>query len=57
MTKSEKLLQCIPKDQYVMVNDIKTRYWQAGNTGRVIVLIHGFAAAVEDSIFNINELA
>ena len=44
-------------DQYVMVNNIKTRYWQAGNKGPVIVLIHGFAASVEDWIFNINQLA
>lgn len=46
-----------PKDQYVKVGDINTRYWQVGTKGSAIVLIHGFAASVEDWALNVNALA
>lgn len=45
------------RDYYIIVGDIRTRYWQVGDEGAAIVLIHGFAAAVEYWKLNISELA
>ena len=47
----------IPQDKYVEVNGIKTRYWTAGDSGPVILLVHGFAASVEYWMYNFSELA
>lgn len=45
------------EDKYIKVGNINTRYWQAGNNGPVIVLVHGFAASVEYWQYNILSLA
>ncbi len=38
----------LPKDQYININGINTRYWSAGKEGKpAVILIHGFAASVE----------
>lgn len=46
-----------PIDQYITVNGIKTRYWQQGDSGPTIILVHGFVASVEYWTYNIAELA
>jgi pimeloyl-ACP methyl ester carboxylesterase len=47
----------IPQDKYVKVGDINTRYWSLGDTGPVVLLIHGFASSVEYWMANIDQLA
>lgn len=44
-------------DKYVTINNIKTRYWQLGDKGSPILLIHGFAGSVEHWMENIEALA
>ena len=46
-----------PEDQYIKVGGINTRYWQAGNRGNCIILIHGLGASVEVWMHNIAALA
>jgi len=47
----------IPHDMYIKVGDINTRYWTLGDTGPIVLLIHGFASSVEYWMANINQLA
>lgn len=47
----------LPQDRYVKVGSVNTRYWQAGDTGSVVILIHGFPASLESWGKNINALA
>lgn len=49
-------MQSIP-DQFVTVNGYKTRYWELGDSGSVILLLHGFALSVDIWEQNIRELA
>lgn len=44
-------------DKYVNINGINTRFWQAGNKGTPILLIHGFVESVEYWQENIAALA
>ncbi len=44
-------------DRYTEISGIRTRYWQAGETGPAVVLIHGIASSVEDWEANIAALA
>jgi 4,5:9,10-diseco-3-hydroxy-5,9,17-trioxoandrosta-1(10),2-diene-4-oate hydrolase len=38
----------LPKDEYISVDGINTRYWSAGKEGKpAVILIHGFGASVE----------
>jgi 4,5:9,10-diseco-3-hydroxy-5,9,17-trioxoandrosta-1(10),2-diene-4-oate hydrolase len=46
-----------PKDQYVNVKGVNTRYWTAGDKGPVLLLIHGFGLSVEIWQHNIEPLA
>ena len=46
-----------PRDQFIQVGQIKTRYWASGDHGTAVVLVHGIGASIEDWIFNINALA
>jgi pimeloyl-ACP methyl ester carboxylesterase len=46
-----------PKDLYIQVGDIKTRYWEAGDTGSPVVLIHGLGGLVEHWEHNITVLS
>ncbi len=49
-------MEIIP-DSYIVVNGYKTRYWQLGQSGSVLLLLHGFAFSVEVWEHNIKELA
>jgi len=46
-----------PQDQYVKVGDINTRFWQAGDTGSAVVLVHGLGGSIENWERNIDALA
>ncbi len=47
----------IPEDLYVRVAGINTRYWQMGNRGSTIVLLHGGTGSIEFWLYNIAALA
>jgi pimeloyl-ACP methyl ester carboxylesterase len=46
-----------PQDKFVQVGNINTRYWDLGQSGIPIVLVHGIIASVEYWEKNIFELA
>jgi pimeloyl-ACP methyl ester carboxylesterase len=47
----------IPNDRYIRVNGINTRYWQMGDFGSKIILLHGGNGSIEFWLYNIPELA
>jgi pimeloyl-ACP methyl ester carboxylesterase len=47
----------IPQDRYVQVNGINTRYWQMGERGSQIILLHGGNGSIEFWLYNLPELA
>jgi pimeloyl-ACP methyl ester carboxylesterase len=46
-----------PKDQYVNVGNINTRFWAAGDKGTAVILLHLGGGSVEDWVYNVNALA
>ncbi len=47
----------IPPDLYISVNGINTRYWQMGESGSTIILLHGGSGSIEYWLYNIAVLA
>ena len=47
----------LPPDLYVVVNGINTRYWQMGDRGSKIVLLHGGNGSIEFWLYNLAALA
>jgi pimeloyl-ACP methyl ester carboxylesterase len=47
----------IPEDRFVNVNGINTRYWQMGDRGSKIILLHGGNGSIEFWLYNISVLA
>ena len=47
----------LPPDRYVLVNGINTRYWQLGERGSKIILLHGGNGSIEFWLYNIATLA
>jgi pimeloyl-ACP methyl ester carboxylesterase len=47
----------LPADQYLQVNGINTRYWQLGDSGTNIILLHGGNGSIEFWLYNIARLA
>lgn len=47
----------IPEDRYIQVNGINTRYWQMGDTGSQVILLHGGNGSIEFWLYNIAVLA
>jgi pimeloyl-ACP methyl ester carboxylesterase len=45
------------EDQYVNVGGINTRFWQAGDQGSVIILVHGVFSSVDSWSLNMPSLA
>lgn len=45
------------KNHFIKVNDINVRYWQAGNKGPALILIHGLGGAAENWQYNIEALS
>jgi pimeloyl-ACP methyl ester carboxylesterase len=46
-----------PPDRYLRVNGINTRYWQVGDRGSAIILLHGGNGSIEFWLYNITTLA
>jgi pimeloyl-ACP methyl ester carboxylesterase len=44
-------------DRFVMVGQVRTRYWEAGSAGSAVVLLHGIGCSVLEWRSNIAELA
>jgi 4,5:9,10-diseco-3-hydroxy-5,9,17-trioxoandrosta-1(10),2-diene-4-oate hydrolase len=51
------MLKSLPQDRYIKVGNINTRFWQAGDKGSAVVLVHGLGGFVENWIHNIDALA
>jgi pimeloyl-ACP methyl ester carboxylesterase len=47
----------LPQDRYVKVGNINTRYWQIGDKGSTVILIHGFPSSLDIWNKNIIPLA
>lgn len=47
----------VPQDQFVQVGGIRTRFWQMGDRGSVVLLLHGIACSVLEWQHNIEALA
>ena len=47
----------LPPDRYVLVNGINTRYWQLGERGSKIILLHGGNGSIEFWLYNMATLA
>ncbi|MGD0274529.1 MAG: alpha/beta hydrolase [Syntrophales bacterium] len=45
------------QDHYIRIGSVNTRYWQAGNKGSVVVMIHGLGASADIWRDNIETLA
>lgn len=46
----------VPKDRYVQVGSVNTRYWHAGQ-GAPVLLLHGLSNSIEDWLLNFYALA
>ncbi len=47
----------LPLDRYLHVNGFNTRYWQMGDSGSKIILLHGGNGSIEFWLYNIATLA
>jgi 4,5:9,10-diseco-3-hydroxy-5,9,17-trioxoandrosta-1(10),2-diene-4-oate hydrolase len=47
----------MPEDRFVLIDNLKMRYWSAGSQDKTIVLVHGLGAAADIWIHNIEVLA
>jgi pimeloyl-ACP methyl ester carboxylesterase len=47
----------VPEDRYVRVEGINTRYWQMGDAGSSVILLHGGNGSIEFWLYNIAVLA
>ncbi len=47
----------VPEDRYLQVEGINTRYWQMGEAGNNIILLHGGNGSIEFWLYNIAVLA
>lgn len=45
-----------PKDRYVMVGKVRTRYWCEGENGSTVLLIHGINSSIETWLPNLEVL-
>lgn len=47
----------VPQDKFTVVNGVRTRYWEEGDKGTPVVLVHGLGGFVENWIYNIGPLS
>jgi pimeloyl-ACP methyl ester carboxylesterase len=47
----------LPRDLYISIDNINARYWQMGNGGSSIILLHGGNGSIEFWLYNIPALA
>ncbi len=45
-----------PKDQYIKVGTINTRFWVSGDKGTPVILVHGLGGSIENWVHNIDSL-
>jgi pimeloyl-ACP methyl ester carboxylesterase len=45
-----------PKDQYIKVGNINTRFWASGDKGTPVILVHGLGGSIENWIHNVESL-
>ncbi len=50
-------LSAIPPDLYVSIDNVNTRYWQMGDRGSTLILLHGGNGSIEFWLYNIAALA
>jgi 4,5:9,10-diseco-3-hydroxy-5,9,17-trioxoandrosta-1(10),2-diene-4-oate hydrolase len=55
--REEDMSVQLPPDRFIKVGDINTRYWEAGDKGSAVVLVHGLGGFIENWVYNINVLA
>jgi pimeloyl-ACP methyl ester carboxylesterase len=51
------MVASLQQDRYIKVGNINTRYWQAGNKGSAVILVHGLGGFCENWMYNIVPLA
>ncbi|NLW76976.1 MAG: alpha/beta hydrolase [Methanomicrobiales archaeon] len=55
---SKKLILSIPfEDRYCIIDGRKCRYWETGDSGEALVLIHGLGGTIEQWAMNIESLS
>ncbi len=47
----------MPRDQFIQVGTVRTRFWQAGDQGPTLVLVHGIGGFVETFAYTVHVLA
>ncbi|MCK5210978.1 MAG: alpha/beta fold hydrolase [Cyclobacteriaceae bacterium] len=47
----------LPKDQFIKIGSVNTRYWSIGTKGTNLILVHGLGGYAENWMFNIEALA
>jgi 4,5:9,10-diseco-3-hydroxy-5,9,17-trioxoandrosta-1(10),2-diene-4-oate hydrolase len=47
----------VPEDKYVNAGEVKTRFWNFGDRGPVVILLHGLGASAEVWLHNVELLA
>jgi pimeloyl-ACP methyl ester carboxylesterase len=46
----------VPADRYIKVGNINTRYWESGDKGTPVILVHGLGGSLENWVRNIESL-
>jgi pimeloyl-ACP methyl ester carboxylesterase len=54
---STQLSVTLPQDLYISIDNINTRYWQMGDRGSTIILLHGGNGSIEFWLYNLPTLA
>ena len=47
----------VPKDRYVKVGNVNTRFWVEGSQGSPVILIHGIGCYIENWLPSLDVLA
>jgi pimeloyl-ACP methyl ester carboxylesterase len=47
----------LPQDRYLQIDNVRVRYWRAGEAGAPVLLVHGFGASIEWWERNVTALA
>jgi pimeloyl-ACP methyl ester carboxylesterase len=51
------MLTQTPRDQYIKIGDINTRYWASGDGETAVILLHGLGSCIESWTYNIGALS
>lgn len=47
----------LPKDQFIKIHSVNTRYWVVGNGHPPIVMVHGLGGYAENWMYNVSDLS